>query len=467
MPNGKDKTDRGAAQPDFIPASASPDFIPAEKREPGIVDVPGSVGESMLSGAVGALKEFGGDALTGAGRGLMHTGTALSPLLNKIPYIGETLAPKAGIRAAELMTTPKTPGEKFGYTSEQIGEMLAPTGAEEKGGVLAARVLPKLGRYAAPLGRIAGGALEMGVKNYLQGGEFGTGAALGAGGGIVGEGMRAVAPKVAESALNVTNKMRGRGRTVGEAVLGEIPGIRPATIAASAGEKIGALTNDMESAVHDATLAGARGTTQPAHDVLNDALKKVPRNARELRSKIESLRDVLSLVEKKPGQATKMIYTPDELLEIKRGVDKTIQTWGPEWQKIGDVQRVKQSLYGAIDKELDSLVPGNAELNQRISSLIPAKSAAKKLTTAAPLSQKLAHRMLAHTGALAGSVGGGYAGYRSGGPLGAIVGGTVGLAAPEMLASPSSQMLAARMMKSGVPAKMGAAAATQLTKRKR
>lgn len=425
------------------------------KSQPAAVAAPPeqTMGQKVLSGAK--------DVLAGAGEGLMHTGMALSPLIHKIPGIGEMLAPEQGIMRGNEIARPKNMAQKIGFGGEQAAEFLLPTGVEEKGGMLAADLLPKLGKMAAPLGRIAGGALETGVKNKIQGGDFGTGAIMGGATGAVGEGMRAVAPKVAESALGITQRMRGRGRTIGDAVLGEIDGVRPATIAAESGKKIGGLTKEMEGAVHQATVQGVTGSTQPALDILKDAVDKTPRNARELIDKIKSLRDVLSLT---PGQSGTS-HTPDELLEIKRGIDKTIQTWGPEWQKMGDVQRVKTQLYGAIDSELDRLVSGNAEVNQRISSLIPAKQQAKKLESAASLPQKVAHRMAAHTGALMGSAMGGRLGYEEGGVPGAIAGGAAGLVLPELLSSPSAQMWAARRMASKVPVAAGRGIASRLMKR--
>lgn len=428
---------------------------PAEEKEKPEL----SLGSRVLAGA----KDVG----IGAAKGLMHTGTALSPLLNKIPYIGETLAPSEGIRAAEKMATPTGTAQKAGFTGEQMAEWLLPTGVEEKGGVLAARMLPKLGRFAEPLGRVAAGALESGARSSLQSGDvtsgkdFVSGATMGGVTGAGGEAMRAAAPKLAESALAITNRMRGRGKTIGKAVLEEIPGVRPGTIAKEAGAKLGDLTKEMESGVSKATQAGATGSTQPAHDVLNDAINSTPRNARDLLDKLRSLRDVLSLSAVPAGQAPRMIHSPDELLEIKRGLDKTIESWAPEWQKAKDLKRVTQRMYGAIDQELDRLVPGNKELNQRISSLIPARSQATKMSQGAGMSQRMLHRVAAHTGATLPAMAGGYYGYKEGGVPGAIAGALL----PEMMASPTGQMMGARMMRSPATTRLLRAGGSQLVKR--
>lgn len=276
------------------------------------------------------------------------------------------------------------------------------------------------------------GAVQGGVQGLTEG---------------LGAGARALAPKFAESALGITERMRGRGRTIGESVINETSGVRPKTIAQQSKSQLGNLTKQMENSVDQATQQGAMGTTQPAHDVLNDAITKVPRNARNLQAKLQGLRDLLTLNPQSPT----LNHTPNELLEMKRGIDKEISTWPPEWQKMSDVQQVKQRLYGAIDGEIDRLVPGNAEMNQRISSLIPAKQQAQKLSNSAPFTQKLAHRAAAHTGALAGSGIGGFLGSQSGDTpeqrrQNALLGAAAGFIGPELLTTPTAQMIGARTL---------------------
>lgn len=270
-------------------------------------------------------------------------------------------------------------------------------------------------------------------------------------GGGFAAGANKIAPQAAESSLGITNAMRGRGRTIGEAVLNETQGVRPQTIMTQSKQQIGTLTGQMEDAVHAATQQGATGSTQPAHDVLNSALNNLPRNARSIQDRMAGLRDLLDLTPVQQGQARRMIHTPDELLEIKRGIGKEISTWPPEWQKLPDVKQVQTNLYGAIDGELDRLVPGNEQLNQRISSLIPASQAAKKLTDAAPFTQRLAHRAAAHTGALVGSGIGSFLGAQEGTTpeekrRNALLGGAAGLVGPELLTTPTAQMVGARAL---------------------
>ena len=260
-------------------------------------------------------------------------------------------------------------------------------------------------------------------------------------------GARALAPSVAESALKIRAPQRGYGRTVGEAVLENTSGVTPQAIADSASKQVDNLTGQMEGLVHQATAQGQMGSTTAEHQMIQDAYANLPRNAKSLRAKVAELHDQLSLEDPGFVGPQKTQYTPDELLEMKRGIAKEIDTWPPEWKHSPDITRLKMKLYGSIDNQLDNLAPGTGELNQKISSLIPAISQGMKLEDQASIVQNIAHRALAHTGALSGAVGGGLYGYKEGGAPGAVTGAAAGLILPEVLASPSSQMTAARTMK--------------------
>lgn len=367
-----------------------------------------------------------------------------------------------------------TPQGAMSYRQATAAGPNQPSGQAEAAmgfGTSAAQTLSDAGRanltgasFAAPimfppatiLGRILQGAGIGGAATAGGGGDLpqtAKGAALGAGMQGLAETLPFLAPKMAESALGITERMRGRGRTIGPAVLSETSGVRPTTIAQQGKQQISNLTQQMEGALNQATQQGAIGSTQTAHDVLNDAIAKAPRNARGLTEKLQGLHSLLDL-DNAPGPV-RGAYTPTELLEMKRGIGTEMQTWPPEWQRLPAVKQVQQRLYGAIDGELDRLVPGNAEINQRISSLIPAKQQAARLSDQASIGQRLAHRAAAHTGALAGTGIGGYLGSQEGQTpqerrQNAMLGAAAGFVLPEFLTTPAAQMTAARMA-SGAP----------------
>jgi hypothetical protein len=138
---------------------------------------------------------------------------------------------------------------------------------------------------------------------------------------------------------------------------------------------------------------------------------------------------------------------PADLLNIKRGFgDEFVHNWNPETMR--GVKSTAARTYHALDAAGDAAVPESAELNQRISSLIPVAKRAESVQLNAPLSQRVMHRLGAHTGALAGAGFGGAAGYREGGLPGMMLGGAAGLVLPELIASPTAEMIAARGMNS-------------------
>ena len=434
--------------------NATPDFTA------GLVEKPDLTGqktpddmmfESPISKFTSEAPGVLGNVGIGVAKGLGNTVSGISEGIHALPVVGKHLVSDEGLKQFHQMNEPKGIAQKAGYGAEQLGEFFIPVGGEGKAGVFAAEHLPWLGKMAAPLARTAVTAVKTGALNKLQGGDFTTGAAMGGATGALGEVAKAAAPAIAESALGITQRARGYGRTIGREVLDSTSGVSPGKVAESSKQAIGDLTSKMENAVHDATVRGVMVSTQPAHQALDEAIAKTPRNARDLIGKLNDLRDSLNLDSPVSGQAPRMIHTPDELLEIKRGVGKTISTWPPEWQRLDDVKRAKQGIYRALDSELDRTVSGNAKVNQKISSLIPAKQAAIKASQGDSLSQRVAGRMLAHTGALAGSVGGAIVGGREGGAPGAVIGGMAGLVAPEILGSRTAQMALARAASKGLP----------------
>lgn len=331
-----------------------------------------------------------------------------------------------GIGAAVGGTIGATAGPVGAVTGATVGGMLGEEGRQASQMALGTNfnVPQTVGSEAKQLGKE--GAISGGTQLLSEG---------------LGGLARATAPALAESALKVPAALRGRGRTIGQSVLENTSGILPKTVSDEASQQVDQLTNQMEGAVHQATVNGAMGSTTAEHQLINNAYVKIPRNAPTLKAKVAQLHDALAL-----DQTGRTDFTPDELLEMKRGIAKELETWPPEWQRSPDITRLKMQLYGSIDGQLDQLAPGTGQLNQKISSLIPAISQGMKIENQASLVQNLAHKALAHTGALTSAIGGGYAGYHEGGGLGAVGGAAAGFLLPEVLASPGSQMMAARTL---------------------
>jgi hypothetical protein len=403
----------------------------------------------------------GGELGIGAVKGALNTGRNLGHLLTKTPFVGKYLGdvwPEAATGEAGEVLKPHDTLQKIGFGAEQAGEFLIPGSAEEKVAAKTAGYLPLLGRAAKPLARIATGALSTGAINAAQGGDFGSGALLGAGGGTVNEVGRAIAPSLAESALGITKRMRGFGKTPGEAALGEIRGIRPGTIAENAEAKLADLTSQLEGHAAKSTVPT---TTSPAVTLIDREMHKaMEQNSKALYDQLSGVRDQLT-TDLFTGKPLGGALPAAKLLSLKRGIGELEKTWNPE--QSGSLKGIVRQVYHALDKELDRAVPESEALNQRISSLIPVAQRGESVDRGAGLTERMAHRIGAHTGALTSSAVGGALGYQTGGKEGAALGAVGGLALPELLASPAGKMAAARALRSPVPPQLlGRAASSQL-----
>jgi hypothetical protein len=293
-------------------------------------------------------------------------------------------------------------------------------------------------------------ALDSGALNKVQGGSFGTGAAAGGVGSALGSGLRAIAPKVAESALGIKRADRAFGKTPGEAIINETKGVRPSTIAASAKGTLSQLNPQLDAAAAASTIPGS---LHPALSVVDDAISKAAgQNAGKTIQQLQPMRDFLT-----KNVANGLPLSPTQsssgVLNLKRGFGNDfLHNWNPE--TLPGVTGTGRNVYHALDAELDRTAPAAENLNQRISSLIPVEKNAESLTRGPGVLQRSAHRIAAHTGAATAGVGGSIAGYREGGVPGAFAGGLAGILAPELLASPTGQMIVARGMASPITRKI-------------
>lgn len=196
--------------------------------------------------------DVGIGALKGAGHTLDNIGNVATLGLTSRPalkFYNRHLGTDFNIPTDEQEAAPFAPSNGFqsaGKGIEQAAEFLIPGLGEEAAGAKLAELVPGLGRAAAPLGRIAVSTLGGGAVNSLQGGAFGTGAAMGGIAGGVGEGLKALAPAVAESAMGVRKLDRAYGKTPGRAILDETTGFSPTAVAQSAQDRLDELNPELE-----------------------------------------------------------------------------------------------------------------------------------------------------------------------------------------------------------------------------
>ena len=144
-----------------------------------------------------------------------------------------------------------TPAEQHGLflkVSTALAQFMIPGSLED-------RVAAGAPGMLSPLLKLGSAALASGAVNKAQGGSFGGGAAAGAGGSLIGSGLRAIAPRLAESALGIRNTDRAFGKTPGQAILNETHGFRPETIAESGQSKLNDLIPQVESMADAAGIA--------------------------------------------------------------------------------------------------------------------------------------------------------------------------------------------------------------------
>lgn len=428
---------------DLRPSSPGLPKINMEESHPTLVSGllnAGEVGKGAVKGALHTMAEAGKYGPTGT----------YAPAINLSLPNGPSPANPAN--PDDKYTTPTNTPQKLGYTGEQIGEYFFPVGAEEH-----------LGQLTKPLLRIGESATEGALRNKLQGGDLSTGAIAGAGAGATGEAFRAAASGLAESALGITKRMRGYGKTPGAAVLEEINGVRPSTIFENATGKTNALRNEIDSM---AANSPARISTLPAIGEIDNAIAKASaeNNAAGVKQ-LQQVRDALT-TDINSGLPLATNQSATKALNLKRGLrNQFITNWNPE--TMSGTRAVAARASHALDTGLDqSLGPGFASANQRISSLIPVAERAESLERGAGTGQRVANRMLAHTGALTGAAAGSAFGYEHGGLKGGIVGGLAGLVAPELIASPTSQMLAARAINSPALPRLLLGTGSQLDRKK-
>lgn len=335
------------------------------------------------------------------------------------------------------------------------------------GGLVAAPVATTLGLAGGGAASLGGGKLARlgaqkigagpGAQDLAQDAGEATGAlvsppALKGIGKVVG----APAGPIAETALGVRKLDRAYGKNPGRAILDETSGYSPEAVADSARSKLKTLNADLEG---KAAAATTPASLTPALSVINNAESNaLSKNAANTVNQLAPMRAHLTR-QAFTGRPLAPIQTPAGLLQLKRGFgDEFIHNWNPETME--GVRGTAAQAYHALGQELNRTVDGAEGLNQRISSLIPvAKRAESVGRNAGPVQQALG-RFARPTGALVGAVTGAIEGGKHFGIPGAIGGAIAGLGVPELISSPTAQMVAARGLNAAGKSLQTPAAAT-------
>jgi hypothetical protein len=137
------------------------------------------------------------EAAKGILKGPLQDVAPISRAINKIPKVGEFLAPSAGVNAEEAIAKPANKSQEIGSKAEHAAEWLIPIGKELGGAAEAGRLIPFAKRAAtSAVGSLVGGEAGKYAGHMVglpQVGETLGGLAGGlAGGGAFGEGARKI-----------------------------------------------------------------------------------------------------------------------------------------------------------------------------------------------------------------------------------------------------------------------------------
>jgi hypothetical protein len=183
---------------------------------------------------------------------------ALKGLGGDVAGLQNAVAPPSSFWGSDNLSAPAPTNtmQKLGKGAEQAAEFLIPGLGEEKAGAMLTEHLPQLGKLAAPLARLGTQTVGTGLVNKLQGGDFSTGALMGAGAGAIGEGAKAVAPTIAEAALKIRKLDRAYKPpgAIGRAALDETTGLTPSAVGESAQSGLDELNPQVAAIVDRASV---------------------------------------------------------------------------------------------------------------------------------------------------------------------------------------------------------------------
>lgn len=350
-----------------------------------------------LSASKDALEDY----VKGIGEGALQDVTSVSRLLNKLPGVGETLAPSAGVQAMRQIATPSNTAQKFGAGTEQAAELLLP-GVGEEG--LAAKVGVGALQGATSVATHEGGTTAGATPSHVL-----LGAGIGAAAPLVGAGANAVlTSKLARGAVNeslmatptdvafgnpakalldenITNFNTGDLEKFKDAIRS---GATLQGAAQGAGGRIAAISGRINQIAPQLQSSLAASTTKiPAStvaDVIDKGIATIQANrsvtadeATAAVNELNAIKQAALKVPTVPG-ATAKAWAPIEANALKQEIGQSVNWAGRE--RVGQlVDPIKKQVYGALKDAVNQAAPGTAELNERLTNLLAAQSDINKL----------------------------------------------------------------------------------------
>ena len=334
------------------------------------------------------------------------------------------------------------------------------------GGHALAGALPLVGPVAARAGeQIASGDVAGGLGSGagLVGSMLAPSAIRG-----TGRSLSAAAEPIAEHALGIRNVDRAPSKNPGRAVLDLTHGVRPSTVAGSAGDAIADLSQSRDALLNSSQTPVSLA---PARQVIADAMARgrlgnsdmshLSPMASQLHEPVQGFGGATiqpptpqipnpayassptappTIAGRTPPPVIADTQLPRDFLPIRQRFGEDFTKFDTARPLSNEALRVGNQAYRGLTNELHSAVPASAPIDQSISNLIPARDAAKATNLKEGMAGSVMSRIGARTGGL---IAGGLLGHEMGSP---IIGTALGAVAPEFLSSPTVQMAGARAL---------------------
>jgi len=330
------------------------------------------------------------DYMTGAAKELLQPAVGIGEALNKIPVVGEYLAPREGIEREREMLQPKGTAEKVGGLVEQAGEFALGEGAlKEVGAVLRAPqwLLAAMNKYpkAAKLlmesvragsAGAAQGAAHAGAEGKSAVSEAEAGGIGGAIGGAAGSAIEQGA-------------MRWLARTLGVGGLGAEEAMtmagRPSVPEARQGRWDQALKRALPGIVQDAKAKGFKNL-QEFTDIVQDRARdlwtntiepQIARHANEQLSGASVANRVRSALRNKEGMAWAM--TPEIFESETEGVKKIAKSFDNFNYTLEQADQLREALNKKLSKYYRATAEQKATMRMTDGDVNAMRSAADAL----------------------------------------------------------------------------------------
>jgi hypothetical protein len=245
---GASPAQAASSTPSAAPATSA--FASEYPRLAAVGSAVKNAGNDIAQGYAGALKGVG--SLVGS-----IDNTRIGRAINSVGTTPEKAQSRTD--AYQNLVTPRGTAQRVGYGAEKSGEFLLPeAGAIGKVGEVAEDA-PRAAKLIGLGKKVLTQGAAQGAISAEQGGSPVAGALIGGAAPVAGAAFRAVAPGVAEGALGIRRVDRAYGKTPGRALLDLTSGLRPATVARSAGGVIDSLDDRLTSIADAASVPRVEG----------------------------------------------------------------------------------------------------------------------------------------------------------------------------------------------------------------